>query len=232
MSDFITLTCPSCGGKMEIPQESPRYRCMYCGNEHILREAAPQPTGIRSLARAVAARPAEISIEKESGAVRLVRRWFSAKYIPLAFFCIAWDSFLVFWYGIAFSMKAPWIMIVFPIAHLAVGVGLTYSVLAGFFNRSYLELTRKELAVWHGPLPWGGAVTLPTADIRQLYTQLAPGKSSDSSASYHLFAITQDGRSHKLFSNLETPDVALFMEQQVERWLRIEDRPVAGELPR
>jgi len=31
---------------------------------------------------------------------------------------------------------------------------------------------------------------------------------------------------------LDNPDTAIFFEQQLERWLKITDRPVSGEIPR
>jgi predicted RNA-binding Zn-ribbon protein involved in translation (DUF1610 family) len=36
-SDFITLTCPNCGGKLEITPDMERFACKFCGNEHIVR---------------------------------------------------------------------------------------------------------------------------------------------------------------------------------------------------
>jgi predicted RNA-binding Zn-ribbon protein involved in translation (DUF1610 family) len=33
---IITLTCPSCGGKLEITNEIDRFACGYCGVEHIV----------------------------------------------------------------------------------------------------------------------------------------------------------------------------------------------------
>ncbi len=38
MSDFITLSCPSCGGKLTVQKNSPTYVCDYCATEHKLRE--------------------------------------------------------------------------------------------------------------------------------------------------------------------------------------------------
>ena len=47
-------------------------------------------------------------------------RWFSPMYFGLLFFCIAWDSFLIFWYSMALHMKhVPWLMVVFPIGYLS-----------------------------------------------------------------------------------------------------------------
>ena len=43
MSDFITLTCPNCGGQINFPKGTPRIKCSYCGTDHILTgEAARQ----------------------------------------------------------------------------------------------------------------------------------------------------------------------------------------------
>jgi len=78
--------------------------------------------------------PGGMKIDRWGPELTITRRWFSAVLLFLVFFCIAWDSFLVFWYTMAFRADAPWIMKVFPIVHVAVGVGLTYYTIAGFVN--------------------------------------------------------------------------------------------------
>jgi hypothetical protein len=37
MPDFVTLTCPTCGGKLEITDDIERFACGYCGCEHVVR---------------------------------------------------------------------------------------------------------------------------------------------------------------------------------------------------
>jgi hypothetical protein len=37
MSDFVTLTCPSCGGKLQITNDIDRFACGHCGNEHVVK---------------------------------------------------------------------------------------------------------------------------------------------------------------------------------------------------
>ena len=233
MADFITLACPSCGATIQVVPGSNRYVCSYCGSEHILDmpgavvPQAPAPVAKRALVPI----PKGVESKVNSLGLRITRRWFSLKFIPLAFFCVAWDSFLIFWYGVAFSGNAPWIMIVFPIAHVAVGLGLTYTVLTGFFNRSVLEVTPGKLQLWHEPLPWTGEVTMDTAQIKQLYSkeQTSRGQNGTSST-YELWVVTKDGRSRKLLSGLDSSDIPLYIEQQIENWLHIQDEPVAGEL--
>lgn len=37
MTDFVTLTCPSCGGKLQITQDIDHFACAHCGTEHTVR---------------------------------------------------------------------------------------------------------------------------------------------------------------------------------------------------
>lgn len=39
-SDFISLTCPSCGGKLQVTTDTERFACPHCGNEHLLRKTS------------------------------------------------------------------------------------------------------------------------------------------------------------------------------------------------
>lgn len=183
--------------------------------------------------RAKIPKPKNIVIDKEGDDLLIYQKWFSFKYIPLAFFCIAWDSFLIFWYTTALLTKGPWIMFVFPIAHLAVGVGLTYITLAGFLNKTYIYIHESTMLIRHGPLPWPGNRELSTNELEQLFSQeeVNTGKNG-STYTYQLSAILKNNEKIKLLSNLESPETALFIEQEIESWLKIKDRPVPGEIAR
>lgn len=151
-------------------------------------------------------RPSSIRVYDAGDELVIVRRWFTPAFIFLAFFCIAWDSFLVFWFSTVTGNNVPWIFVVFPIAHVAVGVGLTYYVLAGFLNVTILRVTTSVLNVRHGPVPWTGNRTLPADEIDQLFT-------------------VQKSSTTKQGSVVST-------EQCVENHLGIKDRRVPGEVAR
>jgi DNA-directed RNA polymerase subunit RPC12/RpoP len=38
-SDFVSLSCPNCGGKLEITADMERFTCKYCGSEHMVRRS-------------------------------------------------------------------------------------------------------------------------------------------------------------------------------------------------
>ena len=39
MPDIINLTCPSCGGKLQITSDIERFSCGYCGNEQLVQRS-------------------------------------------------------------------------------------------------------------------------------------------------------------------------------------------------
>jgi hypothetical protein len=177
--------------------------------------------------------PENLSIEHRNDGLTLSYRWFSGKFIFLALFCLFWDGFLVFWYGIAFSQDAPWIMLVFPLLHLSAGVFLTYYTIAGIYNRTIITVGQGKLSIQHGPLPWPGNRTLQGSEINQLYPEevIARGRNGPQ-ISYRLSAVSNDNKKIKLLSGFDSPDSIRFIERQVEMWLGIRDRRVEGEMPK
>lgn len=229
---FLPLTCPSCGASIKVPDGAARFTCGYCGNDHLLSDSVHPAAPDKSVLRPRASRPRSVQILKDGKGACLVQRWFSAKYIFMGFFALIWDGFLIFWYSMAIGSGAPLMFILFPAFHLAVGAYITYSTLAGFFNRTNIELTRDELAVWFEPLPWPGEKTIKTADIKQLYCKesVSYSRRGGTRTSYALHMVTRDDQDVKLIGGLESPDIARYFEQQLETWLRIENQPVEGEM--
>jgi hypothetical protein len=177
--------------------------------------------------------PENVTVTREAGALTITYRWFRPIHLFLVLFCIFWDGFLVFWYREALQRPSPSnIAIWFPLLHVAVGVGLTYSTLAGLANRTRVVVQSGVIAIRHGPLPWLGNRQVGAESIRQLYREETISRGRNASASYHLNAITPDNRKLRLIRSVPTADVALYLEQEIERTLGIEDRRVSGEMPK
>jgi hypothetical protein len=156
--------------------------------------------------------------------------WFTLATLGMTFFCIAWDSFLVFWYAMALRHNGPWLMIVFPICHVGVGVGLTYWVLCGYLNRTRITLSAGELLVRHGPLPWFGNRLLQNDQIRQLYCEEQFQRScSANSRQFQLSAMLADNTRITLIKGLASPGEARFLESALEQRLKISPQRVPGE---
>jgi hypothetical protein len=178
---------------------------------------------------------------RKKGDFVIVRRWFDpAKHLFLAFFCVLWDGFLVFWYSNLMSGSAhtttggtpgPFFYL-FPLIHVTVGIGLTYGVIAGFFNTTRIGLRGDDFFVEHGPIPWRGNRVLRARSITQFFTEekVSTDKDGATTRTYHLAALVGDDERLRLLSNLPTVDQALFLEQAFEERLDIVDVEVAGEL--
>ena len=177
--------------------------------------------------------PEHIVVEHGPNGLVLSYNWFSWTYIALAVFALFWDGFLVFWYGVAFSQDAPWIMFVFPLLHVSVGVGLTYSALAGFYNKTIITVGMGQLSIQHTPFPWPGNRTVQASNLVQLYSEERITRSNNvTRMTYQLSAISNENKKIKLLSGLNTPDEVHFFEHQIEDQLGIKDRPVDGEMPK
>jgi hypothetical protein len=155
---------------------------------------------------------------------RLWWRWLGPEVIFLGLFCVAWDGFLVFWYSMAIQNNAPWIMIVFPIVHLAVGVALTYSVVAMILNRTALEIAEDMLTVRHGPVPWVGNRLIPTQAIESLFCEENVSRGKQSTTVTHTVHACVGGVGVRLVSGMKDRLAAGFVKQQLEEWLGLAHR--------
>lgn len=72
MADFVTLTCPSCGGKLQITQDIDQFACGYCGNEHMVKRGggivalAPLVEGLTRVQAGVDKTAAELAMPRLS----------------------------------------------------------------------------------------------------------------------------------------------------------------------
>ena len=204
----MKLTCHSCSKPIpavDINIELAIAKCSAC--DAVFSFAAE--LGINERRAAVAQRPVVpepqgFSVEALGNELLISRSWWTPAVLFLVFFCVIWDGFLVFWYGIAFTQDdVPWIMVLFPTLHLAVGLGLTYYVLCCFVNRTRIKVSMGQLTVRHGPLPWPGNYTLNSADVEQLFCQskFHQGKHGGR-YTYEVHAVLIDGTKQKLISGL------------------------------
>jgi hypothetical protein len=180
--------------------------------------------------------PRGFDVDDDGVRLRIVRRWFAPVHLVLALFTLFWFGFLAFWYGIASALHAPVFFFLFPLIHVAVGLGLAWASLAFLLNRTVVEVDRTDrVTVRSGPVPWRRAVEVPSGDIAQVYSTAKRYRHRDGPDTflYAVEVLTRDGRRLPLVRGMiPEADQALFLEQAIERRLSIPDRPVAGEVPR
>lgn len=230
----MKLTCEDCGAKVppgNIELSRAMAKCDHCGAVFGFADRVANTYGAPERPRV--AMPAGLEVVDMGADLTLIRRWWSPKYIFFAVFCLMWNGFLVVWYGLALSSDdAPWMMLVFPLLHVAAGVWLSYFTLAGFMNRTKIRITQGRLHIQHGPLPWPGNRDEDSSRFEQLFcTEEVRRTKNGTTTQYILRAKVRGDGAQKLLT-LDDKDQALFLEQRIEAALQITDRPVPGELPR
>lgn len=236
----MKLVCKACGAAIQagdVNLERAMARCRACdevfGFADQLPDARDPRLGGRALPRAEVALPKGFTLDEAAGQLRLVRRWFSGKAFFFLFFSVFWNGVVGVFVGAIIAGAIPLPVLAFLSLHLAVGVGMAYFTLCSFLNRTAVLLEGDRLKVVHAPLPWPGARNLAAADLDQLYCreQVTRGKNG-TTVTYEVHAALRGGGTVRLLSGLESPEQALFVEQQLEARLGIRDRPVEGELAR
>ena len=174
--------------------------------------------------------PNQLALVHHGASMEIVRTWFRGQIVLMTAFALFWDGFLFHWYAKVGASGNP-IVLFFPLLHVAVGIGLTYYVVAGWVNRTHILVNRGQIAVRHGPIPWIGNTDLAVSALKQLYaTEKRSLFGRGNPETYVVNAITQHGRTIPLVSGLATREQALYIEQEIEKYLGIEDIPVKGEI--
>lgn len=206
-------------------------RCGYCKTLMLPPQGRTGPAAFRP--RPEIPLPPGMNLQATVGGLKITRRWFTLVVLFLIPFCIAWDSFLIGWYTMTGKTDAPLVFSLFPLIHVAVGVGLTYFTLATLINKSIVEVNRGVMTISHGPLPWTGWREIPAGLIDQLYCKeiINRGKNGPS-ISYEVWVALNNGTSSKLLGAGLEMDQALYIEQQIERYLDLKDKPMSGEVRR
>lgn len=86
MSDFVTLSCPNCGGKLQITNDLERFACSYCGTEQIVRRSggiialAPIVYEISKVKAGVDKTAAELAIKRLKEEINDLQNQYSTLY--------------------------------------------------------------------------------------------------------------------------------------------------------
>lgn len=230
------LHCQSCGAPLDPDQVVERLamaRCSHCGAVFALETLRPATAaaGPSRKNRPKVPLPPGMQMQDFGSSLEITRRWFHPALFFAVFFCIVWNGFMIVWHTMALSHGA-WFMSCFGLLHTAVGVAILYGTLAGFLNTTVIRVQQGLLEVRSGPLPWPGNKTLPADELEQIYCQEHVSRNKNGSqTSYQVLCLRRGNVRETLLKGCSSAEQALFIEQELERFLHLEDRPITGELP-
>jgi hypothetical protein len=250
------LTCRDCGAVIpaeDINIDRAIAKCRACNAVINVEAELRGPDGASPpRKRPRVPQPTQVIVENLGNGLRLTRRWSVASAVFFTFFYVLFGliAFLfmmavrtgelqarngVPWW-VVFLDGVPW-WVVFLVT-IPVGVWLSYVNLAMYLNRTVIKVSQGRLTVRHGPLPWPGRRDLDTCDLEQLFCQEKTLPIFGGTVYHTVGGVLKGGRQVTLlspiglFRQVMGRNEALFVEQVIEKYLGIEDRPVGGELPR
>ena len=222
----MSITCKQCGTPITVQNidDSPVLTaCPECGALVWTGKQTGQGA-LTNLRWSEMKLPTGVSVERSDEQLTLTRRWFHPNFIWLGLFSMVWLG--VIFIGVADN----WGPGIFCIPHTWIGLALLYYTLTKLVNATTISLTPNLLTIKHGPLPTWGNKTLDPTQIKQLFAKKEVKRRRKPTITYEVRLVPNKGRNQALVSNLDTPEQALFLEEEIERYLGIRDKPVSGEL--
>ena len=161
----------------------------------------------------------------ESANLTVIRRiWISWKIAPLILFAVVWDSFLVFWYLKALKSHPPLAAVLFPLGHVAVGIGLTYLIVATLLNKTDIECNALGVRVNTYPIPWSGNCAVRVDEVKGIVVRERSG--NQNSVNYAVMYIDPSRKEKKLVRGLTALEQATFVAQTIKNTLGLPEESV------
>lgn len=230
----MNVTCALCKKEIEaenIDLEKEIAKCTECNN--IFDCGSQLKSTSESYRRDDIELPKSIVLQKDGNHLKIEYRWLSSQLIYLAPFCIGWDITPILWYRAGIIPTSNPLAVAYLVIHFVLALILTYYCLAGFINKTKLNVTSDTLRVADTPLGFFKNSTIMLSELDQLFSRekIHRGKKLFWS-SFEVHAILKRGKVVRLVSGLNKSEQALYIEQVVEDYLGIQDRLVDGEISR
>ena len=178
--------------------------------------------------------PPNYQVLEDSTPPMIRRKWFHGGFIFYAVFSLFMLGFLYLLLTEALpGTSIPWWKWGILLLFIASTVGFTYYAIAGFFNVTDIWVADDYLHIQSHPFPWVTDQHLPVKDLQQMFVkrEVDIGYYGEKMAKYPLYMIfSQPLKNRKILREIDNPEVAVFLEKTLEKWLGIPDRPMAGEV--
>ena len=179
--------------------------------------------------------PTKMTVRKNPHHLQITRKWFDVSYAFFTPVIIAYD---VFWFPYSYhwyisASAAPnsdTFSFLFPLLSDLLLIASNYALMTVFLNTTTISVTSNVISVKHGPLPVWRKKRVASKEVLQLYCKKENYCNKffwDSSFSVE--AVMNNKKNITLLFNLKIAEQALFIKQEIEKFLNIEDKPVKGE---
>jgi hypothetical protein len=175
--------------------------------------------------------PSGVWVERHLGELRFTIPWRNTR--RWGFFLV----FAIFWNAIVIPfvimgvVTGEWMILLFTSLHLMVGLSILYYTLGLMLNKTEIVVSNLGVDIKHGPIPmpYNPNRFMPRRDIEQLFVEeYVPSRTNGRpDFTYAVTALITSAERQRLVGGFTQPGHALYLEQEIENFLNIEDRPMS-----
>lgn len=147
-------------------------------------------------------------------------------------FAFMWNIMLLPFVLSAFQ-SGQYEVLLFASIHIIVGLGFIANLVSTFINKTNISVTKRFIEIKQKPIPsfLKKNIKIPTSEIAQLYVSRYVSSTTNGvpNHAHALYAITKDGNKYTLVKGMNK-ETQLYLEQEIEMFLNIEDHPIRGEV--
>lgn len=231
------VKCKRCGSvvsETHINREEQVANCQRCGALFSLRnlDHVAKAKNTKSLKPEVYEIPKGIDIEKYSFELKIIYKTqgFAKHFFTL--FSLFWNGILAIFIVVAL-LSGTYSILLFISIHLSIGIGMAYYTLSLYLNKNQIIANSKGLNTTYGPLrfPFRKDHHVPITEINQIYCRKYSMGTVNGvpQYGYKVELLKNDAQAITIMKALKTYQHALYLEQQIESYLKIEDKAVAEE---
>lgn len=241
----MQLFCRSCGAEIkaaDINLDNMMAKCSQCNAvfsfADMYDDVAAKPGKSKREYAYNVPQPGNITVRHDGMDLLITRAWSRRSGLGLLVFA-------TFWNGVVFAVMLPSFFAPDQQSDIGMfvcffgifaGVGVLVAMLAiyNLLNFTTVRVNREAIQTRHHPLPWPGKIfSVPGVQqvfVRQVVSTSRNDKGfTSTSVSYNVEVVLGNGSRKTLLTGLEDAEQGRFIEQEIEKHLRMEDVPVAGE---
>lgn len=230
----MEIYCSYCNTKVtanNINLESKIAKCASCDNIFSIKS---QLETLKTKEREYISNIPFVTMNKNDATITFNITWFKGytEAIFLTLFSLFWNGFMLVWFSIALS-SGQLTMALFGSIHALIGLFLAYYTICLYVNTKIIIVDSKKIFLEDKPLPFFGNKIIDIEKAHQLYTkEIVTYSKNRKNTSYKLAIITSKNKDFDLPIHFSKKDEALYLEQEIEKFLKIKDIEVSGEVAR
>lgn len=235
----VLLDCPVCHsfiGAKDVSLDKSEASCSHCGHHFSFAESIKRDP----YRRPEIFMPDGVEVLKTRSMLDIVVDWYKSApkhaIASMVFSSFIWNIILIP-LVIFFLFSGDLLFVIFFSGHVFTGVALIAYLISMFINKTHIQVNEKGIEIEHRPIRrlFNKPKSISRENIKQLYvsryTDKIFKKNKKGVETYALYAILKNNKTVELIKGLNR-ETQMYLEQEIETYLKIKDQPIKGEVPR